>query len=82
MTVINGRHLSMRIDCGGKRTTHDRLLLLFEVVSGVFAHGQLHILNVIFRLTAVCELAMSNKKRETGLNAVCLWSYGQTKEER
>lgn len=28
----------------------------------MFAHGQLHILNVIFRLTAVCEIAMSNKK--------------------
>lgn len=30
----------------------------------MFAHGQLHILNVIFRLTAVCEVAMSNKKKE------------------
>lgn len=45
----------------GKKT-HDWLLLLFEGVSGVFAHGQLHILNVIFRLTAVCEIATSNKK--------------------
>lgn len=46
------------------KQTHDRLLLLFEGVPGVFAHGQLHILNVIFRLTAVCEVAMSNKKKE------------------
>lgn len=34
----------------------------FEGVPGVFAHGRLHILNVIFRLTAVCEVAMSNKR--------------------
>lgn len=46
------------------KTYEDGLLLLFESVSGVFAHVQLHILNVIFRLTAVCEIAMSNKKRK------------------
>lgn len=42
---------------------HDRLLLLFEDVPGVFA-GPLHILNVIYRLTAVCEIALSNKKED------------------
>lgn len=40
----------------------------FEGVPGVFAHGQLHILNVIFRLTAVCEVAMSNKRKKDKLN--------------
>lgn len=54
---------------------HDRLLLLFEGVSGVFAHGQLHILNVIFRLTAVCEIAMSNKKDKLNVGTeVCVLS--------
>lgn len=52
------------------KQTHDRLLLLFEGVSGVFAHGQLHILNVIFRLTAVCETAMSNKKDKLNAESV------------
>lgn len=37
----------------------------------MFAHGQLHILNVIFRLTAVCEIAMSNKKDK--LNTECVF---------
>ena len=35
-----------------------------------FAHGQLHILNVIFRLTAVCETAMSNKKDKLNVQNV------------
>lgn len=39
----------------------------------MFAHGQLHILNVIFRLTAVCEIALSNKKDKLKVEAVkCL----------
>lgn len=52
----------MTIVATKKKTKHDGLFLLFEGVPGVFAHGQLHILNVLFRLTAVCEVAMSNKK--------------------
>ena len=36
----------------------------------MFAHGQLHILNVIFRLTAVCEIAMSNKKDKLKVETV------------
>lgn len=51
-------------NCEKKKKNHDRLLLSFAGVSGVFAHGQLHILNVLFRLTAVCETATSNKKRD------------------
>ena len=54
-----------------KKPKHDRLLLLFESVSGVFAHGQLHILNVIFRLTAVCEIALSNKKDKLNAHDSC-----------
>lgn len=53
-----------------EKQTYDGLWLLFEGVSGVFAHGQLHILNVIFRLTAVCEIAMSNKKDKLKVGAV------------
>lgn len=59
-------------DCEKKKRKHDRLLLLFAGVSGVFAHGQLHILNVLFRLTAVCETAMSNKKNQDKLTLVCI----------
>ncbi len=57
-----------------KKQTHDRLLLFFEGVPGVFAHGQLHILNVIFRLTAVCEIAMSNKKDKLKVETVSVCS--------
>lgn len=74
------------------RKKHTIDLLLFEGVSGVFAHGQLHILNVIFRLTAVCETATSNKKDKLNVETlkcvfcVRVWSSmftvdGDDKEE-